>query len=83
MNTQLSLFFYQSAIVNKVKVDLNDPLHKELFDLVSKDGVAPENIKKATKLMKSIPGFTQGISLTNTPAWSSDLFIKSWPSNHA
>ena len=85
-NTQnKTLYFYQSAIVNRVKVDLNNPLHKELYDLFpelnedfpnSPRSVPYANIKQATKLMKKIEGFQQSYSLHNTPAWASDLFLQ-------
>lgn len=71
--TTTAPFFYQSAIVNFVKVDLDNPLHKELFALCSFSGVS--DVKQATKLMKKIKGFKQSVSLNNTPAWGSDLFI--------
>lgn len=90
MSTQHAYFFYQSAIVNFVKVDLNDPLHAQLFNLIENPetlalgspyphSIAQENIKTATKIMKKIPGFCQSWSLTNTPAWASDLCVRSMP----
>lgn len=81
-------FFYQSAIVNYVKVDLDNPLHKELYDLIEDldedvprrpRWVYPEHIKQATKLMKKIEGFKPSVSLINTVAWASDLSIHSRP----
>jgi hypothetical protein len=80
-----TLFFYQSSIVNRVKVDLNNPLHKELYDLFedlnekfpnSPRFIPHQNVKQATKLMKKIEGFEQSYSLTNTPAWASDLWLQ-------
>jgi hypothetical protein len=82
--TTTKTYFYQSAIVNYVEVDLNNPLHKELYEMFeaphpkfpkSPLSVASENIKQATKLMKKIPGFKPSQSLNNTIAWSTDLFI--------
>jgi hypothetical protein len=78
-------YFYQSSIVNYLKVDLNNPLHKELYDLFEELSekfpktprwVQPEHTKQATKLMKKIEGFKQSWSLNNTPAWASDLSIR-------
>lgn len=78
--TTTSQFFYQSAIVNYVKVDLSNPLHKELYEMFVPGGLFPSidsyKIKEATKLMKKIEGFEQSESLNNTPAWSSDLFLR-------
>lgn len=80
-----ALFFYQSAIVVHVKVDHSNPLHAELLSLFEpRDqkipafmaGVRNEHIAKATKLMKKIEGFRQSTSLTNTPAWASDVFLR-------
>lgn len=74
--TTTAPFFYQSSIINFVKVDLDNPLHKELFALCNDfSGVSSGNIKQATKLMKKIKGFRPSLSLNNTIAWGSDLFI--------
>lgn len=76
--TTTAPFFYQSSIVNFVKVDLDNPLHKELFALCNDTwfrAVSPDNVKQATKLMKKIEGFKPSLSLSNTIAWGSDLFI--------
>jgi hypothetical protein len=83
-NQQKVSFFYQSAIVNWIKVDMANPLHVQLCDLFepldpkwpnSSRVCCEENVKQATKLMKKIEGFKPSRSLTNTVAWSSDLFI--------
>lgn len=83
-------FFYQSAIVNWIKVDLNNPLHRQLHNLFedvdpkfpnSPLSVAPENINQATKLMKKIEGFEPSESFTNTVAWASDLLIMLRPAD--
>jgi hypothetical protein len=77
--TTTAPFFYQSSIVNFVKVDLDNPLHKELFALCSFSGVNSGDVKQATKLMKKIEGFKPSLSLNNTTAWGSDLFIMTKP----
>lgn len=72
-------YFYQSAIVNYVEVDFDNPLHQELFLMF--DGytpwstIAPQRIAEATKLMKKIPGFKPSVSLNNTVAWGSDIWL--------
>ena len=75
-----ALFFYQSSIVNYLKVDLSNPLHKELYEMFVPGGLFPSidpyKIKEATKLMKKIEGFEQSQSLNNTPAWASDVFLR-------
>ena len=67
----MTTYFYQSAIVVYTPVDFNDPLHVQLHDLVINNAVPS---RQATQLMK-LSGFAPSVSLTNTPAWSSDLFV--------
>jgi hypothetical protein len=73
------IIFYQDGIVNGLEFNPADPLHAELYELFEShdhnSGIAPEHIARATKLMKKIPGFFPSVSLTNTTAWASDLWL--------
>jgi len=73
------IIFCQDAITNNLEFNPADPLHAELYELFeshdNNSGIAPEHIARATKLMKKIPGFIPSVSLTNTPAWASDLWL--------
>ena len=65
------LRFYQSAIVEYTDVDLSNPLHVRLLQLIAEDNVPSA---EATKLMKKA-GFEPSQSTWNTVCWSADLFI--------
>jgi hypothetical protein len=77
--TNKQIIFCQSAIANNLEFNPADPLHAELYELFESHddnaAIAPEHLAKATKLMKRIPGFIPSVSLTNTPAWASDLWL--------
>ena len=71
METTTTIYFYQSAIAENTKVDFNNPLHKELYD-IAVTGILPS--AHATKLMKKA-GFEHSWSLSNTICWSDDLAV--------
>ena len=64
-------YFYQSGLPKDTEIDLKNPLHQKLVDLILNTELPS---KEANKLMKEI-GLPQSVSLTNTPVWSSDIDI--------
>lgn len=71
MNT--TIYFYQSGSAVNTKVDFDNPVHKELYDLAM-SGATP--CARANKLMR-LAGLSSTLSIRNTIAWSSDLYIVS------
>ena len=68
-----NLSFYQSTEVIHTSVDFNNPLHRTLVEMILTDKIPS---KEANKVMKKA-GFNSQISgFTNTPVWSSDLFLR-------
>ena len=65
------LYFYQSGIPENTEVDFSNPLHVELHKELT--GATPKR-KKLNKLMKDA-GFEASVGLTNTPVWSTDLYL--------
>lgn len=65
--------FYQSTEVIHTPVDFNNPLHRTLVEMIL---TSQTPSKEANKVMKKA-GFNSQISgFTNTPVWSSDLFLR-------
>lgn len=75
------VYFYQSTVPTRTRVDFSNPLHVELYNLIKEEEGGsgwylsdPKSRARANRLMKKI-GFTP-MEDGDRLLWSSDLFLQ-------